>query len=200
MPHPEDGSRTRHNSVVRIVREATLADSPGIGKAHAESWRQGYQGLFPSDTLDAAAGRRQEMWTADSFGFKSGTLLVADEAGDISGFVHFDCAGSGKAIGEISGLYVHPAYWGSGTAQALMQDAVGSLADNFTKAILWTHEGAGRARSFYRKSGWSETGELHQETLWDGVPYPAVQYVRALTVLGRGGRTPSPATWTHDST
>lgn len=95
---------------VRIVREATLADTPGIGKAHAESWRQGYQGLFPSDTLDAVAERRQEMWTADSLGFKSGTLLVADEAGDISGFIHIGSAGYGEAIGEVFGLYVHPAH------------------------------------------------------------------------------------------
>lgn len=183
-PHPEVGGGTRHNATVRIVREATLADTPGIGKAHAESWRQGYQGLFPSDLLDAAAKRRQEMWMADAFGFKSGTLLVADEAGDISGFIHFGSAGSREADGEVFGLYVHPAYWGSGTAQALMQVAVGSLADTFPKAILWTHERAGRARSFYRKSGWSETGEQHEETLWDGVPYPAVQYARTLTVFG----------------
>ena len=159
-------------------------DAPGIGKTHAESWRQGYQGLFPPDTLDAAAGRRLEIWTADAFGFKDGTLLVAEEAGDISGFIHFGIAGSGNGIGEVYGLYVHPAYWGSGTAQALMHQAVESLTEKFAEPILWTHAGAGRARSFYRKSGWSETGGQHQESLWDGVSYPAVQYGRTLTAIG----------------
>jgi GNAT superfamily N-acetyltransferase len=170
---------------VRTVRQATLVDAPGIGKSHAESWRQGYQGLFPSDTLDAAAERRQEMWTADAFGFKDGMLLVAEEAGDISGFVHFGAAGAANRIGEVYGLYVHPAYWGSGTAQALMRQAVASLTDTFAQAILWTHAGAGRARSFYRKSGWTETGSQHQESLWDGLSYPAVQYGRTLTAIGR---------------
>jgi hypothetical protein len=78
-------------------------DAPGIGKSHAESWRQGYQGLFPSDTLGAAAEHRQEMWTADAFGFKDGMLLVAEEAGDISGFIHFGSAGPGNDIGEVTG-------------------------------------------------------------------------------------------------
>jgi hypothetical protein len=67
-----------------------------------------------------------------------------------------------------------------------MHQAVGSLTDSFAEAILWTHAGAGRARSFYRKSGWSETGAQHQESLWDGVSYPAVQYGRTLTALVRG--------------
>jgi GNAT superfamily N-acetyltransferase len=173
----------RHDSGVRAVREAILVDAPGIGKSHAESWRLGYQGLFPSDVLDAAAERRREMWRADAFGFTNGVLLVGEEAGEITGFIHFGIAGSENGVGEVYGLYVHPAYWGSGTAQALMNQAVGSLTDSFTKAILWTHAGAGRARSFYRKSGWSETGRERQESLWDGLSYPAVQHGRALTSL-----------------
>ncbi len=167
------------------MREATLVDAPRIGKTHAESWREGYKGLFPSDTVDAAAERRQEMWRADAFGFKDGTILVADEDGIIGGFIHFGIAASGNGIGEVFGLYDHPAYWGSGTAQALMHQAVASLAETFAEAILWTHAGAGRARSFYRKTGWSEAGGQHQDSLWDGVSYPAVQYGRTLTVLGR---------------
>lgn len=123
------------------------------------------------------------MWTADAFGFTHGTLLVTAESELISGFIHFGVAGFDIGVAEIYGLYVQPSYWGSGTAQALMDRAVHLLADRFAVAILWTHAEAGRARNFYRKSGWSETGSERQETLWDGISYPAVQYERMLTPL-----------------
>jgi hypothetical protein len=61
-----------------------------------------------------------------------------------------------------------------------MARAVASLAASFTSAILWTHAGAGRARRFYAKSRWKETGSHRYETLWDGLAYPAVEYERPL--------------------
>jgi GNAT superfamily N-acetyltransferase len=121
------------------------------------------------------------MWTPDAFGFTHGTLLVAEQNERISGFVHFGPEESDVALAEIYGLYVHPAYWGSGSAQALMGQALHLLADSFPTSVLWTHAEAVRARRFYSKSGWSETGSEHQATLWDGISYPAVQYGRALT-------------------
>ena len=75
---------------------------------------------------------------------------------------------------------MHPSSWGTGDAQALMDRAVTSLAESFHPAILWTHVDAGRARRFYAKSGWTETGNQRQETTWDGMTYRAVEYERGL--------------------
>jgi len=166
---------------VTTVREAVADDGARIGDAHAEAWRVGYTDLFPPADLDAAVDVRRRMWTGlvgdPAFG---GTLLVAEEAGVVVGFVHFGPAASDARIGEIYGFYVHPDSWGTGTAQALMTEAVRRLAASFTSAVLWTHEGNGRARRFYTKAGWTETGNQREETLWDGPVFPAVEYQRLL--------------------
>ena len=163
------------------IRPGTPQDGVGIGDVHAESWRVGYQGLFPPDDLAAAVERRRRMWTGGSavFGLNGGTLLIA-ESEQITGFIHFGPSSAREKIGEVYGFYVHPSAWGKGTAQALMAEALISLASSFTRAILWTNARAGRARRFYSKSGWTQTGVERTERLWDGLDYPAVEYDHSL--------------------
>jgi GNAT superfamily N-acetyltransferase len=166
---------------VPIVRDATPDDAESIGEAHAEAWRIGYDELFPRALLEAAVDLRRRMWVGlvgdPALG---GTLLVAEEAGAVVGFIHFGPASGNDEIGEVYGLYVLASSWGTGSAQALMDRAVASLAEAFTSAVLWTHTEAERARRFYAKSGWTETGNHRQETTWDGLAFPAVEYERVL--------------------
>ena len=164
-----------------IVRDATPDDAESIGEAHAEAWRIAYDELFPRALLEAAVEIRRRMWVGlvgdPALG---GTLLVAQEAGEVVGFIHFGPASGNDEIGEVYGLYVLPTSWGRGSAKALMDRAVASLAESFTLAILWTHAEAHRARRFYAKSRWIETGNHRQETTWDGLAFPAVEYERVL--------------------
>ena len=170
-----------HHWGVPIVREATPDDADSIGEAHAEAWRIGYDELFPRTLLEAAVDVRRRMWVGlVSDPALGGTLLVAEEAGEVVGFIHFGPASGNDEIGEVYGLYVLPSSWGTGSAQALMDRAVALLAESFTLAILWTHTEAERARRFYAKSRWTETGDQRQETTWDGVAFPAVEYERVL--------------------
>ncbi len=94
-------------------------------------------------------------------------MLVSEQAGLVVGFIHFGPAATNSQMGEVYGLYVHPTFWGEGSAQALMDEAIQSMSKSFPSAVLWTHIGAARARRFYTKSGWFETGMQRQETLWD---------------------------------
>lgn len=164
-----------------VVRGALPADAEGIGDAHAEAWRAAYEGLFPADQLAAAVDVRRLMWVGlvgdPALG---GTLLVAEEQDKVVGFIHYGTASENHQLGEVYGFYVHPSSWGTGVAPALMDRAITSLAESFGRAILWTHLGAGRARRFYEKTGWRETGNQRQETTWDGVSHPAVEYERRL--------------------
>jgi GNAT superfamily N-acetyltransferase len=163
------------------VRDAESTDAEGIGDAHAEAWRVAYEGLFPPDELAAAVEVRRRMWlglVGDSG--LGGHLSVAEEARGVVGFIHYGPASEGENVGEVYGFYVRPSSWGTGNAQALMDHALTSLAESFDRAILWTHLGAGRARRFYDKTGWTETGNQRHETTWDGVTYPAIEYERQL--------------------
>lgn len=164
-----------------VIRTALSADGGPIGEAHAEAWRVGYAELFPPEVLDAAVGLRRRMWVGlIGDPHLQGTVLVSEQAGAVVGFIHFGSAATNGQVGEVYGCYVHPAFWGKGNAQSLMDEAVRSMTRPFRSAILWTHIGAARARRFYAKAGWSETGIQRQETLWDGLVFPAVEYERLL--------------------
>ena len=125
-----------------VVRDAIPDDAEGIGEALAEAWRMGYGELFPAAQLEPAVDIRRRMW-AGLVGDPalSGTLLVAEEGGEVVGFIHFGQATENEQVGEVYGLYVHPSSWGTGAAQGLMGEAVASLAESFNRAILWTHSG-----------------------------------------------------------
>jgi GNAT superfamily N-acetyltransferase len=166
---------------VSIVRVATPDDAESIGEAHAEAWRVAYDELFRRALLEGAVDLRRRMWVGlvgdPALG---GTLLVAEDAGEVVGFIHFGPASGNDEIGEVYGLCVLPSSWGTESAQALMDRAVVSLAESFTLAILWTPTEAHRARRFYAKSRWTETGNHRQETTWDGLAFPALEYGRVL--------------------
>jgi GNAT superfamily N-acetyltransferase len=165
-----------------VVRPALPADAEGIGEAHAEAWRIGYGGLFTADELRSAVEVRRGMWSGLVGGQAlGGTLLVSEDGGTVSGFVHFGARAEDDQHGEVYGLYVHPSWWGTGSAQALMDEAVASLTPFFDVAVLWTHVAAARARRFYAKSDWSQTGNHRRESTWDGLEYPAVEYQRILS-------------------
>jgi GNAT superfamily N-acetyltransferase len=179
------------NYSVPIVRDAVRSDADRIGEAHAEAWRRGYVELFAPHQLESAVDLRRRMWDGlvgdPALG---GTLLVAEEQGDVMGFIHFGAATETPELGEVYAFYVHPDSWGTGSATDLTDAAVTAMADSFDRAILWTHSGAGRARRFYTKSGWRATGNERLVTTWDGLDYPALEYGRALEPRRPGQRTP----------
>ena len=167
---------------MRAIRIAVPSDGASIGEAHAEAWRVAYADLFPPDVLGPAVEIRRHMWDGlIGDPHLQGTVLVSEQHGEVVGFIHFGASETSNETGEVYGFYVHPAVWGSGCAQALMEKAIESMAEALPSAILWTHAGAGRARRFYAKSGWSNAGNERQETTWDGLVYPAVEYQRRLS-------------------
>jgi len=64
-----------------------------------------------------------------------------------------------EGVARLTHLFVREPYWGSGIA-GLLHDAIvdGMAQRGFTAAVLWTPEGQARARAFYLRSGWQETG------------------------------------------
>ena len=161
------------------VRDATLADAPAIGEAHAEAWLVGFAGLFAPDWLQNAAQERRHRWTQtlpDNL-VGASDLLVAETNQRVIGFVHFGPSEELAAVGEVFGLYVHPDHWGSGAARMLSQHAHERLAaQGFEQIVLWTLAGAGRARGFYDHNGWALTGRTSQRDFGDGRPIEVIEY------------------------
>ena len=68
-------------------------------------------------------------------------------------------------VSRITHLFVRRDFWGSGLADTLHDMMLDSMRERgYTSAVLWTPVGAARARAFYKRKGWQETGELEPES------------------------------------
>jgi len=62
-------------------------------------------------------------------------------------------------MAHLAHLFVAREWWGSGLAPALLGEAVERMrAGGFMQGRLWTPSGQRRARAFYAREGWRETG------------------------------------------
>jgi RimJ/RimL family protein N-acetyltransferase len=166
---------------VIVVRQASVADGEEIGEAHASAWEVAYVDLFEPDVLRQAAALRRKMWSQRlaSSDFDFASLLVADQGGRVVGFCEFGKDREDTGRGEIFGFYLHPAAWGRGAATQLMAASLRGLANlGLDPVVVWTHPGAGRAQSFYVKSGFRATGRSRVETLGSGIDAPELEFVR----------------------
>jgi len=164
-----------------IVRQATVADGQEIGEAHASAWEVAYVDLFEPDVLLQAAALRRRMWSQRlaSSNFDFASLLVAEQGGRVVGFSEFGKDREVTGRGEIFGFYLHPTALGRGAATQLMAASLRGLANlGLDPVVVWTHPGAGRAQSFYVKSGFTATGRSRVETLGSGIDAPELEFVR----------------------
>jgi ribosomal protein S18 acetylase RimI-like enzyme len=95
-------------------------------------------------------------------------------------------AGSGGQVAELYALYVHPAWWSTGTGRALMDHVLAkACAAGYGCITLWVLEANARARRFYQRAGFTPDGARHVLEDLGGVT--EIRYRRALTT------SPSPA-------
>jgi RimJ/RimL family protein N-acetyltransferase len=172
---------------VTTIREAVLADADALGRVHVEAWRAGYRGMMPDEflaSLDGAA--RAARWRERlSAPIDDRRLLVAlDGAGALVGF-----AGVGPARdepgprGELYAINVAPAAWGSGAATLLLAAATRALEElGHREAILWVLRQNARARRFYEREGWKQTGDRRDTIKENGFAFTVdeLRYARAV--------------------
>ncbi len=160
-----------------LVREARADDTPAIREVHLEAWRVAYRNLFESGFL---TGQLDAVRARDY----PGTLLVAERGRRIVAFAHFGTADDGK--GEIYDCYARPTAWGSGAANSLLTHVLETLADTRHRDVrAWTLSGANRARHFYRKAGFRESGRYREHDHGDNRPVMELEYVRSIRHLHR---------------
>ncbi len=91
------------------------------------------------------------------------TFFQVAEVGDrLAGFVVVDTNWEdeyGQKVGEIHELAVHPDFWGQGVGQRLLEAALDFIrSQGLDRARLWVGEENWRARRFYQRLGFRETG------------------------------------------
>ncbi|MBM7081641.1 GNAT family N-acetyltransferase [Micromonospora sp. WMMD734] len=152
------------------IRREEPDDAEAIARVHIHGWQAGYAGIMPAEVLArlnpvAWAQRRRDVGTADPE--HPFTTLLAEIDGLPAGFTTFgpyrnnqDRGDLDPAYGEVLAMYVEPAHWGDGTAQALFAAARDGLAARgWREYRLWVLADNARARRFYERAGLSVDGE-----------------------------------------
>jgi ribosomal protein S18 acetylase RimI-like enzyme len=171
---------------VMRVRRAEVTDALAIAVVHVASSRAAYQGLLPPGDPDSQdAGRRREVWErilAEADWPRSATL-VADDGDGIVGFADLrpsrDQDADPLTVGEITAVYLLPAFWGAGVGALLMTESVKVLGEaGYRQATLWVLETNHRARRCYEANGWLADKAVKQDTT-RGVLRTIVRYRRS---------------------
>jgi GNAT superfamily N-acetyltransferase len=182
------------------IRPGRSSDASDVAAAHVAAWQVAYRGLVPDDFLDSPifATSRHDGWHRMLGGeLPNGwdpdhQVLVPEVDGTVVGFSHVgrermdDQADPNGVVlgveGELYGFYVHPDYWGSGVATALVDASNEWLDDRFSTACLWVLRDNPRARRFYERQGWT----AHDSTdvqYWEGPTIPGLALLEPLAEL-----------------
>jgi GNAT superfamily N-acetyltransferase len=169
----------RDEFAVTTVRWAGVEDAASIATIHVQSWRVAYRGLVAQAYLDGLdpADRlpRWRQWLAE-YTWPSRGTLVAEQGRSVVGFANLSTGDEA----ELHAIYVRPDAWGTGAGRALMDAAVGHLAEAGCRdVVLWVLATNERARRFYEKAGWHADGAEAPHDV-GGVDHIVVRYRRSL--------------------
>jgi RimJ/RimL family protein N-acetyltransferase len=162
------------------IRRITIEDWPELRELRLEALRDSPTAFL--DTHAEAARRPERAWraqtTIESVSQSSATFVACDLAGRLVGTAAVGPLPDVPDHVHVHAVYVRPAHRGSaGPAAALVSAAIAWARDHSQAAhlTLGVHEDNARARAFYRRIGFADTGKV--------VPCPRDHFER-LIIMG----------------
>lgn len=170
------------------VRFAVPGDSAEIARVHIAAWRAAYQGIMNPALLDGLNQERvASRWHREiTAGYADAVLLVAVD--DTDAIVGIGSCGEPRdeappGVGELWMLNCHPDVWGRGIGSRLLGELERQLSDHGKRvAYLWVAEGNERARHFYAREGWYDTGERRSDDRFEP-PVSECRYEKELAPI-----------------
>ena len=150
-----------------------MADLQAITRVWEEGWHDAHTGHVPEGLLPY----RQREHFAALARERVTSAWVAEADGLIAGFIV-------EKRDEVEQLYVDRGYRGTGIAARLLESGAQRIAQGgHTRAWLAVVAGNARARAFYARCGWRDTGPMSYEaqTVDGPFPVPTHRYERDLT-------------------
>jgi GNAT superfamily N-acetyltransferase len=152
------------------IRPAEPADADAVAAIWYAGWGDGHLGHVPAELV--ALRTKESFWTRAAERVADTTVAVVD--GDVAGFV--------MVVGdEVEQVYVSRDHRGSGVAGVLLAEAERQVkANGHSEAWLAVATGNARARRFYERSGWTDTGafEYPASAETGTLPVPCHRYVK----------------------
>lgn len=141
------------------VRVATLADLEAVIDIGTTTWWATYPPIAGDDYVVEGLAR---WWTPESTrpGIEAGRVRVAEESGRPVGMASYSVSGP---VIDLWKLYVLPDAQGTGAGSALLASVVEAAAPEQTTIRLAHKDGNARARAFYERKGFVETGRSPDE-------------------------------------
>ena len=188
-----------------VIRSASPADAAQIAAVMRDSWFAGYDGIIAPAIIDRATAPDGGARIRQSFRIRPWQRMMAAVARGpapagatrIVGYASFGPerdvldmpwpypltpAGSAGEIAELYALYVHPAWWSTGTGRALMDQVLAKVrAAGYAYITLWVLEANARARRFYQRAGFAPDGACHVLDDLGGIT--EIRYRRALSAF-----------------
>ncbi len=155
-----------------LLRPATPDDVPAIAEIWHDGWHDAHDGHVPDELV---AVRGEASFATRAVGLVPHTTVAVVD-GEVAGFVSIE-------DDEVDQVFVSSRHRGAGVADALMADAEDRLrAAGVTSAWLAAVAGNARARRFYERHGWTDTGPFeHLAPGPDGpIRVPAHRYIKEL--------------------
>src|SRR5688500_15332582 len=113
------------------VRPAVQDDAEAIADITSLCWTTAYRGLFPDEYLDdpALPAARRNRWRSgiDPTATDPEVRVVDDPEGGVVAWASYGTERGGGLRGELWGLYCHPARWGAGAGDLLLEHALTRL-------------------------------------------------------------------------
>jgi GNAT superfamily N-acetyltransferase len=163
---------------VAELRVADVDEAPVLAELHNRSALVAYRDIFPPEAPPPTLERLVCLWES---WLGSGQLLafVAELAGEAVGVTLAGADPVDGSLGHLARMYVDPQRWGQGIGRALYAAAIGHLRDeHYPEATLWVLEANHRARSWYERLGWTETGE--RQSVYQPAAIDELRYRRVL--------------------
>jgi GNAT superfamily N-acetyltransferase len=170
-----------------MIRSASTADAAEISGVQRDSWLAAYEGIIAHEIIDRVTAPDDGARVRQVFRTRPWQRMVVaidqnpidqnpiGEPG-IVGYASFgpeldvfapwphpvSPAGRQGQVGELYALYVHPAWWSTGTGRALMDHVLAKVSRaGFPNVMLWVLERNARARRFYERAGFRPDGARH---------------------------------------
>ena len=177
-----------------LIRSASTADAAQISAVMRDSWFAAYDGIIAPALIDQATAPDGGARIRQSFRLRPWQKMIAAVDDGIVGYASFGPerdvldtpwpypltpAGSDGQVAELYALYVHPAWWSTGTGRALMDHVLAKVCvAGYACITLWVLEANARARRFYQRAGFTPDGTRHVLDDLGGVT--EIRYRRAL--------------------
>jgi ribosomal protein S18 acetylase RimI-like enzyme len=161
------------------IRRATSNDANRIATIHGEAWRAAYRGVVPDSVLQRQSVEKREAFWAKQLSSGSSHTLVAEDSGDIIGWIDFGMCrdADAQADAEVYALYLDPTRVRRGIGSALWRAMLEQLIrDGRRRVAVWVLADNHPARRFYEAMCGRLDEFMEKKELFDGVELREIRY------------------------